>query len=434
MDSALFGPIGPMANASGIAGFYISGASDKVAFIGHPWWSGTDNTKTISQVWMYLAGFAAGSPTSTFRISFQGVNAGANNPGRPDGVIAQSWTIDTGSISTGVIAAPSNSFSRSVNRGDTICVVFDYATYGSGTVMQIGAHGTVPNVPFPAVIRYNGSWTASPSTTPVIGFTFTDGTYGTMAGAFPVESSTASTFSSATSLTSALDSGDERGFKWVPTRSGFISGAEVGHILLSGLSDFDVAVYKDTTLLTSATVDSSAVGAYSTIGNYSVSFSSVASFSAGDNIYVTVKPTSSNTINFYSVQLMHEALVPVLTGGESVSWAQRADGGAWATNTGRERKLPLNMVLRGRYSAPSSISGTHTISGIATINGTPAASATVTCFRPSDGGSLTTTTNENGAYSFSVAGDHTYHVFIEKEAGGVKYNAKSLWSITPIAP
>lgn len=75
----------------------------------------------------------------------------------------------------------------------------------------------------------------------------------------------------------------------------------------------------------------------------------------------------------------------------------------------------------------------HSISGVVSLSGTPVSGATAICIRESDDTVVDVqTTDGSGAYSFAgldVA--ETYHICVEYETGGVKYNALSKWGITP---
>lgn len=74
------------------------------------------------------------------------------------------------------------------------------------------------------------------------------------------------------------------------------------------------------------------------------------------------------------------------------------------------------------------------LSGQVTLNGNPVEGATLICIKESDYSIVgTETTDESGLYAFSdLEEEETYHVAVEYEADSVKYNAKSLWAISPV--
>jgi hypothetical protein len=77
---------------------------------------------------------------------------------------------------------------------------------------------------------------------------------------------------------------------------------------------------------------------------------------------------------------------------------------------------------------------TYEISGTATLNGTPVENAVVRCIKQSDNSIIDDVlTDEDGEYLFADLEElELYHVAIEYEADSIKYNAKSLWDISPI--
>lgn len=77
------------------------------------------------------------------------------------------------------------------------------------------------------------------------------------------------------------------------------------------------------------------------------------------------------------------------------------------------------------------------ISGTVTLSGAPVSGATIRLVRQDTGEYVaTTTTNGSGVYSFTgitnLSPLYKYHTMVEYTNGGDKYNAKSLWDITPL--
>jgi len=76
----------------------------------------------------------------------------------------------------------------------------------------------------------------------------------------------------------------------------------------------------------------------------------------------------------------------------------------------------------------------YAISGIVYLESTPVSGAIVRCIRQSDNVAIAEQTSDaDGAYAVeSLDVTELYHVAVEYEAGGIKYNAPSLWDIVPI--
>ena len=88
---------------------------------------------------------------------------------------------------------------------------------------------------------------------------------------------------------------------------------------------------------------------------------------------------------------------------------------------------PLTINANVVFATPSA-----QVSGQVTLNSTGVSGAIVRLVRQSDNMEIgTTTTDGSGNYSFYADTASKYHVFVEYTSGGTKYNAKSLWELTP---
>ena len=84
--------------------------------------------------------------------------------------------------------------------------------------------------------------------------------------------------------------------------------------------------------------------------------------------------------------------------------------------------------------APYVVIVLYQIPGAVTLSGVAVSGATVRCIRQSDNVAIAEqTTDVDGLYLFEdLEETELYHLAIEYETGGVKYNALSLWDISPI--
>jgi hypothetical protein len=73
------------------------------------------------------------------------------------------------------------------------------------------------------------------------------------------------------------------------------------------------------------------------------------------------------------------------------------------------------------------------ISGVVSLSGTPVAGAIVRCIRQSDNVAIAQqTTDSTGEYLFEGLDiTELYHLAVEYESGDIKYNALSLWDVSP---
>lgn len=80
------------------------------------------------------------------------------------------------------------------------------------------------------------------------------------------------------------------------------------------------------------------------------------------------------------------------------------------------------------------VSIVYAISGQVTLNGNPVDGATLILIKESDYSVVgTEMSDSSGLYAFSdLDSEETYHVAVEYEADSVKYNAKSLWAVSPV--
>ena len=101
-----------------------------------------------------------------------------------------------------------------------------------------------------------------------------------------------------------------------------------------------------------------------------------------------------------------------------------------------KRSAQVSTSTRSAYSYDGStakapklvVTYTLVISGVVTLEGSGVTGATIRCINQSTNDVDTGESGAGGAYSVGV-GAGTYHVVVEYESGGVKYNAKSLWDV-----
>jgi hypothetical protein len=403
-----------------------------------PGW--TSGTKVITGVEVVYNSVTAGTG-STWRVSLQDLVTDSSVT-RPDGVLDQVWTGDPSSFTANSVVTHTFATTRTVSPGDRLAVAFDYAVFGSGSIIAVRTLGeSTSSADVGVAVSSNaGSTWSSSGSLPAVAFVCDDGSrvYFYRATVLPVAVSVSGDYSAASTGT-GIDSGDERGMLWVPKKAYTLTGFSTYVRMTGTTSALEIRLYRDTTLLASREFGPAQNRNLSNPYILGMTFSSPIQVGAGENIRAVVRPTVGSS-RWYRYTFSSTADIVRFFGGSDyetdLQITNRVDDGAWNQPTGGGAAFTPTQFYGTAVPESSlpDISGTHTISGNVSFNGTPTSGATVRCFRASDGGSLSTTTDGSGNYSFGVAGGHTYHVFVEREDAGVKYNAKSLWNITPIAP
>lgn len=431
MNNALV-PIPPFSLTQ--AGVNVNGimdaAAEKVAFIGYPTWNGAATSKSIRRVVLRLGAITVGTG-STFRVSLQNVDTSAGPPGVPDGTPDENWTSLVSALTANAILETGDlSADRAVTRGTPLAIVCDFSVYGATSSVVVNTLQSLSSQALPGSVLFTAAWAALGSGLPEVALIFSDGTRGTLAGAALVSNTSATDYNNATTSTASLDSGDERGTKWVPSRPGTITAIMAAVRVAGATSDFDVAIYRGTTLVASVAVEGNmmqAGGAYSTIR---VPLESPLRFAAGDLLYFVIKPTTANNVRVIAIDFHAAADLELAFNDEVVSWAQRADAGAWVENTGHALRVGAVFPI-GEFDA-AVLTGSYALSGTVLNGVTPVENATVCVIDRVTGLTTTTLTDVNGDWSISVESNAAdrYAAYAEYENGGILRNALAPWALT----
>ena len=415
------------------AGVSVNGLMDasaeKVGFIGRVNWAGTGSSKAIRRVVTRLGAVTAG--TATFRVSLQDVDTSAGPPGVPDGTPDQTWTTATSGLTANTVLETGDlSADRTVSRGDLVAVVFDYSAFTSGASVIVNTLPAPFANAFPSAVLYTASWAALANTLPEVAFIFSDGTRGTLEGSCLISNTSAADYNNATTSTASLDSGDERGTKWVPTRPGSITALQ-GVIRVAGAtSDFELCLYRDTTLLETVVVEANMVVASGTYAWFRVPLDTAVRFSASENIYLTVKPTTANNVRIMAIDFHAAGDLAFVFTGAAVSWAERADAGSRDVNTGASLRVTALFPM-GTFDEEIA-AGSYALSGTVTNAAVGVTGATVTVIDRTTGLTKQATTDGSGDWTMSVESNAAdrYAAYAEYENGGTKYQALAPWALT----
>lgn len=339
---------------------YLSGTvnatGNKVAYIGRVWFpnGAYGSSKSIRKI-----GFRFGTVTksggSTVRVSLQDLDSSTVfQPFHPDGTQDQYYDIlsSNSSYATNTFIMTGNLTSdRSVVLGETVAVVFEFDPSG-----RLGSDSfiiTSPNVAsgfgVTSILNYGvvsgtsgGSWTAVGTASGVL-FEFSDGTYGTMEDGFPSSAISAASYNSSTNP-------NERGNRITVPQKCKTNGAFASMGMASFSSNFDICLYNGTTLLAS-----SSIAGYQTRNTstnvVSCIFDSEVTLYPSNTYYLSIKPTSANSVSPWYFSVPNASYFSGFDGGTDICYATR-NGGAWTVTTTQRYMMGIFITsIEGDTSA-----------------------------------------------------------------------------------
>lgn len=424
-----------MAIASAWSGFStatVDAANKYYYVLGDVWWPDrTASTKTITHVHFRVFGTPTINAASQFRVSLQDVNlANSTVPARPDLVVDQQYTYAAGVGPTSDWNRVALTTSRTVTRGDSqLAVVFDWAAFtaASSVTMFVQQQSTNSGMSGRALARlYNGSSFSGASGFPAMVFEFSDGTYGSFDG----------TRVGVPGILGLATSSPEYALRFTPQATMLVDGVMLAAQVSSLSANFAVTLYENTTALKTLVIDASSLADMNSDNRYRFLFDQEVQLTAGTTYYVGVRGLTATSLDLGTIEAPTTITSFASWIGPNAARVQRANGtsGSWGTVTTLSYPM-IGLLISGLDDgAGSSLTGSNTISGTVTLNGSPVSGATVRLVRQTDNVAASTTTNAQGQYSFSVASGHVYHAIAEWTNSGQKYNAKSLWDLTPVAP
>ena len=313
----------------------MDAATDSAAMIGRVW-TPNRGSKSIRKIGFLFGAVEKGAGTDV-RVSLQSADLTAGPIGRPDGVVDQFITIadsDAGYndnlwYQTGALDAD-----RSVTYGELLSVVWDFnGTWVSpdSTIIRVpGGNTSISTIDSGHGSLYTGaSWAfATPHMNVIL--EFSDGTFGTLMGAFPCSSLGSQAFNSGTA------GADEFALQFSFPVEVKVDGCWVMMAIASNASDFNV-------LLTDAA--GTAVSGFSTVSvdastlattaarHAWFAFSSEVTLAANTTYYLSIQPTTANNVTLYTFSVSAAGHLDCHEGGQAFCLAGRINGGAWAAPT-----------------------------------------------------------------------------------------------------
>lgn len=318
--------------ASFVSGL-IDATGEKFAWIGRVW-NKDRATKSIRKV-HFCFGTVVKAGGSGLTLSLQNVDL-ANGPVyRPDGTPDQTVAIANGDAAfasntwytTGNLSAD-----RSVTFGELIAVVIEYDGSGRLGADAVNIRGIPPagaasrNLASGSAL-FTASW-AVVNATPNVILEFTDGTFGTLDGAYPLSATASVAFNSGSAA-------DEIALQFTPTFNGKIDGASVAMSAAAG-ADFDVVLYEGTTARATASFDAEVVEGSNSPRLLIAPLSEV-SIAAGVTYYLSLKPTTANNVTIYYFDVAAAGHFQAHEADSTWIYNTRVDAGAWGTATATRR-------------------------------------------------------------------------------------------------
>lgn len=408
--------------------------------VSESWTTGTKDITSVETVYSTI------SADSIIQVSLQNTALSASSATVgiliPTGSLLATWTGSTTDYSINTISTHSFFSPHTVTTGSFLAVVWEYVSR-SAALPSLGVRSFTTRDNADAIFGASiKSSTASAWVSPQndyfanVRFRCSDNSLLYFQNGYlgmATSSQGASDFSSATTGT-GIDGGDERGMLWIPKKTYDIVEYRIGSRLVDANSQTTFQLYRDTTLLASATFDSSSNISTSNRAAYGKTLDNPIRVYPNDNIRITARPDVGNT-RWDRISLSSENDLKIFFGGDeyenNLSVTNRVDGGAWNTPTGATVSFTPVQFYGYEVTGANLLSGSAKLSGSVTLGGSPVSGALVRAIRRTDYTSTTASSDVNGTYQFNVQSGN-YHVVVEYTSGSQKYNALSSWDVNSV--
>lgn len=298
---------------------------------------------------LWKVGFRTGTVSCVtcpivMQVSFQDVST---TTGDPDETVDQFRTFNVADtddniwVLSGIISSDGSDGGslRAVTKGDYVAVVFEDSAFAVSDVFRISVWNTNQRGGQGVVYRDNKNvtWTKAITALPNILLLYDDGLAYYIPGVFPFSAFAAEAYNSGTS------GSDERGNKFTLAAPVRVTGW-YGSIQTSGTgANFSIVLYDSdgTTVLATAAYDANI---FSEISNSSMTqglFNTTVNLLANTVYYLTIKPTTTNSVSLSAATVNTAAYLDQIPGGQTVHYAVKLDGGAFTMTTTKRTILGL---------------------------------------------------------------------------------------------
>ena len=432
----------------------LNSLGDRQIFIGQVDWLDNDTTKDIQNIRFLVNNRTIGTGTTMSLYLADLDTTSGNQIPRDDGIKDQFCEFPGLSGITPYTdnVSPNLSSNRTVTKGEIVCVVFEFTTFGASTSINIQPFGSWQSdgTGLPSYTYFDGTTYTNQNNAPAISFVFSDGTVGYFQGTyFPSYNAGLYTgtvkYDITTTGSTFPTTGNERGIEWTPSKPVKITGATYLHNANTSGSDAQFRAYKNDQLVWSQNISwtltrttGSGTSAYR---YYDVIITPDIVTQPGDVLKFTTLATNTGSVVVPISQLRARYSGSDATyakNGETLSTVTRfmseSITSSWTGSSTEPTAVYYwpQIFPRGEYLTSAEIlTGSMTISGSVTVTGTPVSGATVRAIRQSDNVTISTSSATDGTYAFNVTSSN-YHIIAEYESGGQKYNALSSWNVPPV--
>lgn len=321
----------------------LDATGEKLAFCGPVHWNDNATSKQITKI-----GIRFGSVTkaggSGLTISLQTVNLATGPPMQPDETQDETVAVANGNAAFATntwLMSGALSANRTVSRGERIGIVVEFDGGGrlgadSVVISGLASTDTGAYAQTMTVHKTGGTW-AQVAILPCVILEFSDGTFGTLAGALPFSATNNHTYKSDSSP-------NEYALEFQMPVGGKVGGAELWLYTDANTSDFDVILYGSdgSTVLGSVSVDANAaLGA--SFRQLNVVFPDEYVFAANTDYWLAVKPTqSTSNMRIGYIDVSAAGHLDAFFGGQNWHMASRTGTGtAWGSATKVLTRRPL---------------------------------------------------------------------------------------------
>jgi len=335
--------IGALSLSPSLSGSTIDSTGEKVAICGSVF-TPSRGTKSIRKI-HFRFGSVTKAGGSGLTVSLQNLLTSAGSGPVPDETQDETVAIangDAGFTSNAWYTTGALSADRSVTHGERLAVVIEYdgsGRLGSDSVVISGMllTGGDAKFGFPSVALKTASWSVTVATIPNVIFEFSDGTFGTFAGAYPHSAINSHSYKQDTA------GADEYAMKLTLPFSCKTDGAIV-RVNSGTTADYDIILYEGTTALATVSIDGNEVAGVPS-RPLRVQWSSEISLAAGTVYRLAAKPTQTTAnVVVYSTDVAAANHFTCLQGGPEMCHSTRLDLGSWS-DTATRRLIGFGLSL-----------------------------------------------------------------------------------------